>query len=152
MSHVINNVITSTVWSLQEKLMSNLGLLSVFIAWSVLVNMICWYHLYNICRGTCKSGVCKPFCTAKDLTPCKCSKVEDACKICCKGLGQNSICTPYVSNDTGSTINILDGRSCQGEEQQGICVQVTSLVPLLTVSSFWRWQKWPFNLPTLKGV
>lgn len=74
-------------------------------------------------RGTCKSGVCKPFCTAKDLKPCKCSKVEDACKICCKGLGQNSICTPYVSNDTGTTINILDGRSCQGEGQQGICVQ-----------------------------
>ncbi|KAL9961542.1 hypothetical protein ACROYT_G030500 [Oculina patagonica] len=74
-------------------------------------------------RGTCIGGECKPFCTAKNMKPCKCSKVEDACKVCCKGLESNSVCTPYVNNETGTTMDILDGRSCQGEGQQGTCVQ-----------------------------
>lgn len=92
--------------------------------------------MYNISRGTCKGGECKPFCTAKDLKPCKCSKVEDACKVCCKGLEPNSICTPYINNDTGTTMDILDGRSCQGEGQQGTCVQVLRATSLLIEIDF----------------
>ena len=69
-------------------------------------------------RGECRGGECKTFCEAKGLQPCKCSSGEDACKVCCQ---QGDTCIPYRTNDTGGTLNILDGRSCQGEEAQGIC-------------------------------
>ncbi|XP_058953790.2 ADAM 17-like protease [Pocillopora verrucosa] len=71
--------------------------------------------------GTCRNGVCKPFCEALNLKPCKCSGVDDSCKVCCQG--SNGICAPHRDNNTGSTLDILDGRSCQGEGQQGTCVK-----------------------------
>ena len=72
-------------------------------------------------RGECRGGVCKTFCEAKGLQPCKCSSDEDACKVCCQ---QGDTCIPYRTNDTGGTLNIMNGRSCQGEDVQGTCVEV----------------------------
>lgn len=83
-------------------------------------------ELLNIFSGTCRNGVCKPFCEALNLKPCKCSGVDDSCKVCCQG--SNGICAPHRDNNTGSTLDILDGRSCQGEGQQGTCVKVTHLL------------------------
>lgn len=70
--------------------------------------------------GTCRNGVCRPFCEARDLKPCKCSGVDDSCKVCCQG--SNGICVPYKNNVTGETTEIQNGRSCQKEGVQGICV------------------------------
>lgn len=64
--------------------------------------------------------MCRPFCEARDLKPCKCSGVDDSCKVCCQG--SNGICVPYKNNVTGETTEIQNGRSCQKEGVQGICV------------------------------
>lgn len=70
-------------------------------------------------KGRCLNGQCLSFCEAKGLEPCKCSELENACKVCCESGG---ICEPYKDNVTNILV-IPDGRSCQSGEQQGICVQ-----------------------------
>lgn len=70
--------------------------------------------------GTCIGGKCKSFCEARGQKSCKCSKDEDACKVCCH---DGSTCKPFRSEETGGTLNIPNGRSCQGEEVQGVCVK-----------------------------
>ena len=65
-------------------------------------------------------GECLSFCAAENLTPCKCSDQENACKVCCIVAGA---CQPYKGNATDVTF-IPDGRSCQTGEFQGSCVEV----------------------------
>ena len=79
------------------------------------------FFILLVPRGECRGGECKTFCEAKGLQPCKCSSDEDVCKVCCQ---QGDTCIPYRTNDTGGTLNIFDGRPCQGEEAQGTCVEV----------------------------
>ncbi|XP_068705406.1 ADAM 17-like protease [Montipora foliosa] len=69
--------------------------------------------------GRCFYGECLSFCAAENLTPCKCSDQENACKVCCIVAGA---CRPYKGNATMVTF-IPDGRSCQTGEFQGSCVE-----------------------------
>ena len=105
------------------------GTYSYIYFWNVnvFVNECVYIYIYILLfillfpRGECRGGVCKTFCEAKGLQPCKCSSDEDACKVCCQ---QGDTCIPYRTNDTGGTLNIMNGRSCQGEDVQGTCVEV----------------------------
>ena len=92
---------------------------------SVIIYIYIYIYIYLFIllfpRGECRGGECKTFCEAKGLQPCKCSSDEYVCKVCCQ---QGDTCIPYRTNDTGGTLNIMNGRSCQREEVQGNCVEV----------------------------
>ncbi|KAK2553480.1 ADAM 17-like protease [Acropora cervicornis] len=70
-------------------------------------------------RGKCLTGKCLSLCAAENLTPCKCTEQQNACKVCCVISGR---CQPHKDNVTGATLDLPNGRTCETEEfQQGTC-------------------------------
>ena len=67
-------------------------------------------------------GNCLSLCASENLTPCKCTEQQNACKVCCVISGR---CQPHKDNVTGATLDLPNGRTCQTEEfQQGTCDNV----------------------------
>lgn len=65
-------------------------------------------------KGKCFNGVCLSYCESRDMQPCICDNITDACRRCCMHKG---VCKPINYRD-----NLPNGRPCvQGYCVQGVC-------------------------------
>lgn len=93
----------------------------VLEGYKLLTLLVSLYFVFYVISGKCLKGECLSFCAAENLTPCKCTEQENACKVCCVIFGR---CQPHKNNLTGATLDVPNGRTCQTEEFQGTCNEV----------------------------
>ncbi|XP_074656602.1 ADAM 17-like protease [Tubulanus polymorphus] len=74
-------------------------------------------------NGTCKGGICQPFCYSINKLPCVCDEVAESCKWCCR-VDEKSKCIPHILSN-GSQWSLPDGMPCvQGYCNAGKCEKV----------------------------